>query len=216
MKNTFKVLILDDVKIIGDAIEKRIFKANASNYRTSNIKIIPHYLFVDHTNREKAARKIASVIALERIDILILDRGFSTLIDPSENKKYEHLDEGKLYSHKDSGSEDIEDIIRLIPQKNLDKIEGVIIYTYDGSPYSEPEQIKHLYKEILPKQISSEYIEVVLPKQEVYDLANLKLYNFEKVQNHAELESFGRKSDFMLYGLFMGEILYHRTLNLIQ
>lgn len=57
---------------------------------------------------------------------------------------------------------------------------------------------------------------MILTYPAIYRLADLNLYTSMDVVDHPDLECIGHKSGFMLYGLFMGELLYHRAVALIN
>ena len=216
MTTRINALILDDNKIIADCILKRIFKANESNLPFTNVDLVPHFMALDLSNLDKSAALLGDAITLKAIDILLLDRGFYTLIDPSVDSSYHALEPALLYSRKDDAGIKIEEILGRVPKEKFKQIKGVIVYTYDDEKYIEPAQIKELIRNVLPSGFDKDAIDVVLTYAEIYDLARLKLYRMKNVANATELESIGGKSDFMLYGLFMGEILYHRTISLIN
>lgn len=217
MRKKLEVLILDDNEIIGDCIRKRIFKANESNFSFTKLEIIPHYFYIDLENIQQSIDKISSEIIVKKIDVLLLDRGFFKIVDPSTDSTYRNLSSKYLYCKKDDQGRQIEEILGLIPKEKFKNISGVIVYTYDSGPwYIEPAQIKQSIKELLPEKFDKNAIDVVMTNTEVYSLANLKLYNQREVKDFPELKSIGNKSEFMLYGLFMGEILYHRIVSLIE
>ena len=221
MKNKFNVLILDDNEIISENIKKRISKANSTNKAFSGIEVIPYHLPIDISNLEDSAIKISHFIGSRAIDFLLLDRGFYHNIDPKLNPIYKNLDNDYLYIKKtdlNSGIK-IEEILKLINPKEFNRIRGVIIYTYnaDSDGYVEPAEIKELYlKEILPEKFSEDNIEIILTNSEIYKLAGLHLYIDKEAPENTELTRTGLKSDFILYGLFMGEILYHRIASLVN
>jgi hypothetical protein len=215
MTTRINALILDDNRIIADNILKRIFKANESNLPFTNLDLVPHFLALDLSNLDTSAKSLGDEITLKEIDILLLDRGFYTLIDPTVDSAYAALDPASLYSRTDDTGIKIEKILAHVPKERFKQIKAVIVYTYDDETYVEAAQIKEWIREVLPDTFDKSSIDVVLTYPEIYDLAKSKLYRMKSVPNLPELESIGSKSDFVLYGLFMGEILYHRVIALV-
>lgn len=216
MGKQVNVLILDDIGIIADCVKKRIFKANESHSAFTGLELLPHHITVDNNNLSEAAKKIAVEITSKKIDVLLLDRGFYNIIDPVTDTKYGSLDSNMLYCRKGDKGNDIEEILRLIPKDTFNCVSSVILYTYDDETYSEPAQIKQVIRDVLPTQFDKNDIDVILTYPEIYGLSNLKLYVCKDVKGFPDIESIGPKSGFMLYGLFMGEILYHRTVSLVN
>lgn len=219
MKNKFNVLILDDNETIGENIKKRIFKANSSNYSFSGIEVIPHFLTIDISDLANSAKKINQFINSNNIDYLLLDRGFYHIIDPKLNSDYNHLDKKYLYTIKADlkNGIKIEKILEMIPQRDFKKIKGVIVYSYDASDdYIEPAQIKQLYVNLLPEKFNEKNIEIILTNSKVYKLSGLQLYIDQELPENKNMTVIGLKSDFKLYGLFMGEILYHRVISMVD
>lgn len=149
MPQKINALILDDNEIVADCLKKRIFKANESHCDFTGIEIIPHFLRIDLCDVNRSAQEIASAIISEEIDILLLDRGFYGIIDPSKAPKYSTLNNDSLYCAKDDKGQLIEDILKLIPKEKFKRISAVIVYTYDEE-YAEPEQIRQIMRDILP------------------------------------------------------------------
>jgi hypothetical protein len=205
----YNILILDDLKLVGENIYKRICKVNVSYSLHSGIKIIPHFTTIDITNIQVASERIAETIDTKKIDYLLLDRGLSYVIDSN----IKHLDSNFLYAENRKGVY-IEQILKLIPKQNYTKIKGIIIYTYNEEfEYVEPEALKNDYIEILPKKFNGENVQIFMSNSELYKLAGLKLYNCKVQSDYLQL---GLKTDFKLYGLFMGEILYHKVVSMIN
>jgi hypothetical protein len=219
MGKRINALILDDNEIIGENIKKRIFKASATNFPFFKIEVVPYFITINISNIRDSALKISHFINSKEIDYLLLDRGFYHVIDPKLNHSYSNLNDKYLYTKKvdlQSGIK-IETILELIPKNDLKRIKGIIVYTYDTTgDYIEPAQIKQLYLDIFPKRITENAIEIILTNSEIYNLAGLDLYIDKELPDDNELTMTGLKSDFKLYGLFMGEILYHRVIALIN
>lgn len=217
MAKKVNVLILDDNEIIADNVKKRIFKANESHSASLGFEVIPHHIIIDINNLSDAAEKITAEVTSKKIDVLLLDRGFYNIIDPVTEQKYRSLDSNMLYCRKGDKGHNIEDILRLIHKDTFKGVSSVIIYTYDDETYSEPALIKQVIRDVLPPQFDKNAIDVILTYPEIYKLSDLKLYKEPTdVNGFSDIELIGPKSDFMLYGLFMGEILYHRTVSLVK
>jgi hypothetical protein len=218
MGKQVNVLILDDNEIIADNVKKRISKANESHSASAGFEVLPHHITIDINNLSDAAEKITAEVISKRIDVLLLDRGFYNIIDPVTNRQYGSLDSDMLYCRKGDKGHIIEEILRLIHKDTFKSVSSVIIYTYDDAEsYSEPALIKQAIRDVLPPQFDKNAIDVILTYPEIYELSELKLYKDPiDVNGFPDIELIGPKSDFMLYGLFMGEILYHRTVSLIK
>lgn len=212
------VLILDDNLMIGDCIKKRIFKANEAKFSSSIAEIKPYYLQIDISKKEIAVEKIETFIASHEINFLLLDRGFYNLIDPKTNTGFSNLSSGNIYLKKNDEGIKIEQILKLVSKEILKKIKGLIVYTYDDNygGYVEPAHIKQMVIDVMPDNFNKEYVDIVLSHSEVYNLSNLRLYQLKEVKNHPDLMILGKKAEFMLYGLFIGEILYHRIIAMVQ
>ncbi len=217
MPNSLSILILDDNEIIAACIEKRLLKASQTFFETTQLEIIPTYLRLSNSDAIKAGKEIENYLKENEVDFLLLDRGFFDIIDPNKIND-ESLDSEKLYIRKDAKGLKINDILSNVNFSKVKEFKGVILYTYDEPShtsewYIEPAQIRQDLIMSFGKKINPDYIDIVLTNTEVYQLASLKLYEYKPKQVGEYLES-GNKSAFMLYGLFMGEILYHRILKI--
>lgn len=217
MKKKVNVLILDDIEIVAENITKRIERASLINLPFTNLQVVPHYLKIDHNDEKKAAQDIALTITGHKIDVLLLDRGFYNVVELKEGNNYGSLNETKLYGIMGDKGKMIETILKETPPHTFDDISGVVVYTYipDDNVY-EASEIKEKIAQLLPEKFDEDAIEVVQTNLEIYNLAKLKLYNVQDVPEHPDLQSWGDKSGFVLYGLFMGEILYHRVISIIK
>lgn len=219
LKKKYNALILDDNEFVGDNIRKRIYKANTSNYSYSGVEIIPHFLTIDISDLSKAAKSIINYINANKIDYLLLDRGFYFVIDPSSNETYNNLDNKYIYTKKKDlkNGVKIEKILELTSKKEYNRIKGIIVYTYDANEdYIEPAQIRQTFLNIMPENFNEKNIEIILTNSEVYKLSGLNLYIDSELPENKEMTITGLKSDFKLYGLFMGEILYHRMISMLN
>lgn len=219
MTQSINILLLDDNEIIAACIEKRLLKANETFFETKQVEIIPTHLKVDNTNPINAGKTVETYLTENKVDILLMDRGFFNIIDP-EKIIIDQLANDTLYVPKDERSIRVTEILQNVNFKKVEGLKGVILYTYDEPSrtsewYVEPAQIKQELKNIFGNKVAPDCIDVVLTNSEIYHLANLQLYSQKPVQVGDYLVS-GKKSDFMLYGLFMGEILYHRTISLLE
>jgi len=219
MQNSVTVLLLDDNEIIADCIEKRLLKASQTFLETTQVEILPIHLKIDNSNPVKAGKEIENYLKENHIDFLLLDRGFFDIIDP-EIVNDELLDPDTLYIRRDAKSVKVTEILENVNFGKIKGLKGVILYTYDEPShtskwYVEPAKIKQELKRSLQNKVSSDFIDIVLTNSEIYHLASLKLYDPNPKQVGDYLFQ-GKKSDFKLYGLFMGEILYHRILKLFD
>ena len=154
----------------------------------------------------------------------MLDRGLYNLIDPNSKEctapGLEELDKQYLYIVTGASGVKIEEVLPYIRFSRLNSLKGVILYTYDDptrtSEHSiEPAEIASDLSEIIGKGLSPEYIHVIGTNSEIYHLAGINLY-INDSSLYVGFTATGKRSDFMLYGLFMGEILYHRIVGMIN
>lgn len=213
------VLILDDNKIIAKCILSRMLKANESFKDITQININPTHLHIDTNNIKNTIRLIESNILDNCPQFLLVDRGLFEIFDPSL-KDIEGLDKGSLYIKTGWKNIKITEILKEINFSRFKNFKGLILYTYDEPSltsewYVDPVSIKRELKSIVGEKIDIENIDIVLTNSEIYNLANLTLYdkNSKQIGEYLEL---GKKSNFMLYGLFMGEILYHRLIKILE
>ena len=204
----YNVLILDDVKLIGENVDKRMCEANTSYSLLSGINIKPHYVSIDISNIQTASDEIARIIEARKIDYLLVDRGWFIIIEPD----VKGLNNDFLYAENRELVK-IEEVLKKIPQHNYNRVKGIIIYTYNDENDFSPERLKEDYINMLPKKFTNKNVELFTPYSEIYHLAKLKLYKFKILQDYKQL---GLKTDFKLYGLFMGEILYHKVVSMIS
>lgn len=219
MAKIYNILLLDDNEIIASCIQKRLLKASETFFETTQIEINPFHLQIDISNISKAGQIIEKFIIESEIHFLLLDRGFFDLIDPVK-LNIQELEKNTLYIEKNTKSIKITEILKEVNFSKTNSLKGVVLYTYDEPSltsewYVEPAQIKKDLKQIIGSRLNPDNIDVVLTNSEIYHLANLKLYDTNPKQVGEYLEQ-GKKSEFMLYGLFMGEILYHRILKIID
>lgn len=220
MAKTYNVLILDDNDIIASCIHKRLLKVSQTFFETTQIDINPIHLQIDITNLNEAGQRIEKNIVDNNIHFLLLDRGFFEIIDPSIQTNIPVLEKNTLYIVKDTKSIKITEILKEVNFSKTKSLKGVVLYTFDEPSltsewYVEPAQIKKELKQTIGDKLNPDNIDIVLTNSEIYHLANLALYdnNPKQISNYLGL---GKKSDFMLYGLFIGEILYHRILKIID
>ena len=208
----YNVLIIDDVNEIRENIKSRMICVNGFY---SDIKIIPHYIAFDIKNIPDVAKKITKNIKDNKIDYLLLDRGFSSVLS-SEEEKLHNLDSEHLWAEK--GSVWITDILREIPHETYNQVKGIIIYTYDprvNHPDSRREVIQDECFMVLPKKFTKDNFDIFRSYTEIYELADLKLKPYPP-DNSLNYRDMGKKIELKLYGLFMGEILYHRVIFMIN
>ena len=214
------ILILDDNFIVARKVKKRLFDAD-NNYRhDTGIQIYTHYLEIDNNNPIKAAKDVNNYIKEKEIKYLLLDRGFGTIIDPTllNDEKLE-----KDYLYKDNTVADaeylIEDLLKEISKiehNELRKIKGVIVYTYDDEREIQKEgevirdEIINELVNILPKKCR---IDVLLSYSTIYKVAGVDLYEGYDGEGFVKL---GKKDEFILYGIFVGELLYHKLQQMIN
>lgn len=220
MAKTYNILLLDDNDIIASCIQKRLLKASQTFYETTQVELNPIHLQIDIANLSEAGQRIEKSIIDNNIHFLLLDRGFFVIVDPAIQSNLSDLDKNTLYIGKDAKSIKVTEILKEVNFSKTKSLKGLVLYTYDEPSltsewYVEPAQIKNDLKQTIGDKLNSDNIDIVLTNSEIYHLANLRLYDNNPKQIGDYLEQ-GKKSDFMLYGLFMGEILYHRILKIID
>jgi hypothetical protein len=216
MKKEYNVLILDDIEIVGVRIAERFSNASSSNFSFTGVKITPHFETIDISDINKAVQKIEYEINTKKIDYLLLDRGLCRILNANDVSNYQYLSNDYLYASNCGKVILIEEILNLISKEIYSKIKGIIIYTFDHTPVLA-NTIKQLYINILPKNFEEKNIQIILSNSEIYRFAGLSLYSTDKkLPKGTPFASVGLKSDFILYGLFMGEILYHRVISMIN
>ena len=212
-----EVLILDDNFVIANKIKKRLFTADKIYKYASGIELYAHYLEVDNHNPEKAAIAVNNYIKENEIKYLLLDRGFGKIIEPRINNS-EKLDSNYLYKDNNLKGYSVEHLLsalKNIKKNALSQVKGIIIYTYDD--YRElnkqgdviKDEIINELKNIIHKNVR---IDVLLSYSDIYKLAGVDLYEGYAGEGIVKL---GRKNGFILYGLFVGELLYHKTMQMI-
>lgn len=212
------ILILDDNFVIANKVKKRIFSADRSYKYDSGIEIFPHYLKVDNTNSKAAAKEVNNYIKENEIQYLLLDRGFGEIIEPIQDNPI-GLDPNYIYKDNRENGFHIENLLfelKAIKKNALAKIKGVIVYTYDD--YRElnkqgdtiKEEIVHELKSILSPKCK---IDVLLAYSDIYKIAEIDLYEGYEGEGIIKL---GKKNEFVLYGIFVGELLYHKIIQMIN
>jgi hypothetical protein len=213
---TVNILILDDNFVIAKKIKKRLFDADFVYRRNTNIQLIPHYLHVDNVSYEKAAVTVNSYVLENNIHYLLLDRGFGTIIEPKQNDY--NFDYNYIYKDNAKGGYYIENLLlnwKSLKNSSIPKINGAIVYTYDD--YRElnkqgdviKQEIEEELKRILPKKCK---IDVLLAYTDIYKIAEVDLYMGYAGEGVIKL---GKKNEFHLYGIFVGELLYHKLIQMI-
>lgn len=219
MEKKYNVLLLDDNPVIADCIKKRLLKASEAFYGTTQIKINPIYLEIDITKLKESQKNIQDTIDSQEIHFLLLDSGFYKTIDPTDNKikdKLKYLNQDTIYYDKTIEVISISEILRDINFSKAKFLKGVVLYTYD-TKVVEPAEKRHELIDVIGKdQLHSDYIDIILTNSDLYKLAKINLYNFNDELYEKKYAESGKRSDFQLYGLFIGEILYHRILNIIN
>lgn len=215
MIKKLNVLVLDDNKIIVESLTKRIQSSAVRNLEFTNLQIVVHHLELPLQDDQQAAGQIKAAIKTMDIDILLLDREFHSIIDPKVGEEHSRLNGEKLYLKKHENSKKIEDILARLQEKDFHGVSGVIVYTYlEPDSFEESGAIRARLEEILGDKFDRDAIEVIQTNLEIYQGTGRKLYVYEDVPAHEELESIGEKGEFVLYGRFMGEILYNRIVSL--
>jgi len=206
MKN-INVLIVDDIGVVGDCVKKRLAKQD-SYFVSQDFRVNPYFYKVVSLDPQLNAKEIERVIKERKINYLLLDRGFYAIIDPSSDSST-CFDKSYLFRKINNKGINIEDILRQMDISAFRDIKGVIIYSYDDDLLEEEADLVNQFSSIFPPSCAGN-IEILLTYKEIYLPSGLNLYISEPIND--EIEKIGKRSDFILYGLQIGEILYHRIM----
>ncbi len=219
MKKVCSVLILEDNEIVASCIQKRLHKAGATFSATTGVEVNAEYLILSPRDPTNAGQEIEAYLQQHPIDLLLLDRGFFQLLQSPPPDAPTNWNPDCVYIPKGDKGTKVTDLLLHANFDRLRKLKGVIVYTYDepsrtSEYFIEPADIKKETLRSLRNSVDSDYVDVVLTNSELYNLADLQLYTKPPIPVGDYFEV-GKKSSFMLYGLFMGEVLYHRTVHLL-
>ncbi len=215
---TINVLLLDDNFIIANKIKKRIFEADSLYKFNSNFHIHTYYQEIDNSNVSNGAEQMNLFIKSQNIEYLLLDRGFGKIVDP-EIEPLSSLDNTCVYKDNSVKGYNVEELLLELKNKNnsnLNSIKGILIYTYDDYRTINKEgeiireEIIGNLETIIPKNC---YVDILLTYSSIYKIANKNLYF---AFNGHGVFKLGRKDDFQLYGIFIGELLYHKLSHVIN
>jgi hypothetical protein len=215
---SIKVLILDDNFVIANKVKSKLFNASNGYKIDSGIEIFPHYLKVDNNDPAVAAITVNNYLRQHEITYLLLDRGFGHIVDSSVGTN-DNLEANSLYKDNSIKGYYIEELlsqIKGVKNNALSQIKGVIVYTYDNylDVNKEGEVIKgeiiYELKDLLHTMCK---IDVLLTYTDIYKIAEIDLYEGYTGEG---LVKIGLKRDFVLYGMFVGELLYHKLLQMIN
>ena len=215
---TIEVLILDDNFVIANKVKSKLFNASNSYKIDSGIEIFPHYLKVDNHDPAVAAITVNNYLRQYEITYLLLDRGFGHIIDPLTGP-IGNLETNSLYKDNSIKGYYIEELlseIKGVKNNALSRIKGVIVYTYDNylDVNKEGEVIKgEIIYELKGVLHSTCEIDVLLTYTDIYKIAEIVLYEGYTGEG---LVKIGQKKDFVLYGMFVGELLYHKLMQMIN
>ncbi|MEZ4828974.1 MAG: hypothetical protein R3C61_22210 [Bacteroidia bacterium] len=212
------VLILDDNFVIANKVKRRLFSANRSYRIDSGIEIYPHYLEIDNTNPKISAKSVDDYVKENEIEFLLLDRGFGHIIEPKPNNP-EELDIEYVYKDNTKSGFYIEHLLeewKRLKKSSLKAIKGAIVYTYDD--YRELNKQGEVIKDeivnelvsILPRKCK---LDVLLAYSDIYKIAEIDLYEGYAEEGVIKL---GKKNEFVLYGIFVGELLYHKIIQMLS
>ncbi len=213
------VLIVDDIRITGQKIAERLSYLN-NKFHNDYVNVMPRYYHYDvkktiHDN----VTDIRNIITDKKIKYLLLDRGFRQIINIDEKDKYANIKidiEQNIYSdnsvhekilHVDEVLKEITNDIETSKHIYKKCLQGIIVYTYSIEG-TEPGLLKNRIKDYLPDDFPDENLTIIETNSEIYEKAHLKLHRNEEVES-LKIYFKGPISEFKLYGLFMGEILYN-------
>jgi len=213
------ILILDDNFVIGHKVKKRLFTANSTYKDETGFEIFPFYIEIDNVNPKIASKEVNNFVRENNIQYLLLDRGFGELIEPQENNELD-FDVSYIYRNMSKGGFKIEQLLshwKQINNNSLKDIKGLIVYTYDDYfEADKPKQGEVIKEEIINKLDSilpsKCKFDVLLAYSNIYKIANVDLY--EGYNDETGIIKLGKKNGFLLYGIFVGELLYHKLIQM--
>jgi hypothetical protein len=207
------VLIIDDIQLIGKKILERLIILN-DKYYDDYIDLNPNYYHYDvKQSFETCVSEIHNIIFRNEIEYLLLDRGFNRIVDETYKHEFPDLNiDNFVYSDMRYNDRITADqlLFELTKRdKLLNKILGIIVYTYDPNNKSRAVVQQEIFNH-LPKNFKKENLLVIESNSEIYKSADLVLHHLDYLANYPYIRMHNTKKDLMLYGLFMGEILYNQ------
>lgn len=220
--NRINVLILDDIFVVGDNVKTRIFADDESYKHDLGFKIHPYYCSeINDKNLKEAAHIVNEEIRKNNIKYLLLDRGFGKIIEPGQDN-FEGLEAGYLYKDNTVSGFKIEHLLEeldRIEKNSLHYIKGIIVYTHDDYREQSPDKYGTVVKEeiidklkIIPS-LKNCKVDVLLAYSEIYKIAEIDLYEGYAGEGVIRI---GKKNEFILYGTFVGKLLYHKLIQMIS
>lgn len=220
--NRINVLILDDIFVVGDNVKTRIFADDESYRHDLGLKIHPYYCNeINDKNLKEASCIVNEEIRKNDIEYLLLDRGFGKIIELGHDN-YPELEAGFLYKDNTANGFKIEHLLEeldRINENSLHHIKGIIVYTHDDYREQNPDKYGTIVKEeIIDKlkripSLKKTRIDVLLAYSEIYKIAEIDLYEGYAGKGVIKL---GKKNEFILYGIFIGKLLYHKLIQMIN
>lgn len=212
-KTIINTLILDDIKCIGEKIEERIIICD-KKYQDELLSINPwYYQFRLRKPEEESFNELKKLILQHNISYIVSDRRFVQVVGSSYKADFPNLDyENKIYSdNRKKEKQFSEEVIgKLLEDSSIfNLIKGIIVYTY-SIEQSHPDVVRKQFLSHLPQQFREEDLMIVETNSEIYNRAGLTLHKFKEADEYKGIYLHGDKKDFMLYGLFIGEMAYNQ------
>jgi len=205
MNKNYNILVLDDNPVIVKSIIHRISNLNDSYSYQFNFTINSHYYDINLANYNH--KSLSNFIKAKNITHLALDRGFFEL----------SINDDLVLTKKNGAIKKIDELLRPIDFTRLKQVKRAIVYTYDEPDkasewYVESSALQNEMADCLGGRFQKSDIDVIRSNSEIYQYSGVNLYEKEGEPYDNEYNILGLIPDFKLYGLFLGELIYHRVL----
>lgn len=215
MKKKINALIIDDIECVALMMRDRLFEIN-KKYSDDFIDISPEVYIVDVTKGiTGTAKEIKEIIEEHNINYLIIDRGYSKVVEKSYKSEFSKLNITKcIYSDRREGQQKFtaDDVFLQFKNSNktINKLLGILVYTNTPIKDVLPEVVHKELMQVLPAKFPKDKLLVLETHQEIYKPAGNRLHIFKEMEQYKGIYYHGESKDFKLYGNFMGDILYNQ------
>lgn len=215
MKKKINALIVDDIECVALMMRDRLFEVN-KKYSDDFIDISPEVYIVDVTKGiEQTTSEIKGIIEEHNINYLLIDRGYSKIVDVSYKDEFVNLDIANcIYTDRREGQPKFtadEVFFHLkYSNKTINNLIGILVYTNTPIKDVLPEVVHKELMQVLPSKFKKDKLFVLETHQEIYKPAGNRLHIFKEDEQYQGIYYHGKKKDFKVYGTFMGDILYNQ------
>lgn len=216
MKKKINALIVDDIECVALMMRDRLFEVN-KKYSYDFIDISPEIYIVDVTKGiEQTTIEIKRIIEGHSINYLLIDRGYSKVVDVSYKEEFANLDiDNCIYTDRREGqprftADDVFSHLKKYSNKTINNLIGILVYTNTPIKDVLPEVVHQELMLVLPSNFKKDKLFVLESHQEIYKPAGNRLHIFEEDKQYQGIFYHGKMKDFKLYGTFMGDILYNQ------